>query len=79
MIITYKQCAAARELLGWKRVDLEKKSNISRSTIADFERGKRKLRMDNLEKLLITFKDAGIKFINEDGTIGVKIDLTKIN
>ena len=71
MIINYRQSISARELLGWTRSDLEKKSIISRSTIADFERGVRKLRMDSLEKLLKTYKDAGIVFIDDDVHLGV--------
>ena len=39
VIITNKQCRAARELLEWKQNDLAKKSKISSGTIADFERG----------------------------------------
>ena len=62
MIINYKQCIAARELLGWKREDLEKKAKISRSTLADFERGARNLRMDSLDRVLEAFKKAGIVF-----------------
>jgi len=73
MIINYKQCIAARDLLGWKREDLEKNAKISRSTLADFERGARNLRMESLKRILETFKNAGIVFIN-NGEIGVKID-----
>ena len=55
MIISYKQCKAARELLGWSRSDLEKRAAIGRSTLADFERGSRSLRMDNFEKIAKNF------------------------
>ncbi len=71
MLVTYKQFIAARELLGWAREDLEKKAKISRSTLAEFERGNRNLRMDNFEKLLTTFAKAGIKFINNEEGVGV--------
>ncbi|MFT7088214.1 MAG: transcriptional regulator with XRE-family HTH domain [Rickettsiales bacterium] len=70
MIITYKQCKAARELLGWSREDLEKKAKISRSTLADFERGARNLRMDNYEKILKAFDGGGIKFVNNEEGVG---------
>ncbi|MFT7099196.1 MAG: transcriptional regulator with XRE-family HTH domain [Rickettsiales bacterium] len=76
MLVTYKQFIAARDLLGWTRRDLEKKSKISRSTLADFERGDRNLRMDNFEKLLNTFEEAGIKFVNNEEGVGV-IELSK--
>ena len=48
VIITNKQCRAARELLEWKQNDLAKKSKISSGTIADFERGVRELRVSTL-------------------------------
>jgi transcriptional regulator with XRE-family HTH domain len=76
MLVTYKQCIAARDLLGWTREELEKKSKISRSTLAEFERGNRNLRMDNFEKLLNTFEEAGIKFVNNEKGVGV-IELSK--
>ena len=75
MIITHRQCIAARELLGWKREELEKKAEISRSTLADFERGARNLRMDSLERILGAFEKAGIKFENDD--VKYRIDLLK--
>jgi len=71
MLVTYKQFIAARELLGWTREDLEKKAKISRSTLAEFERGNRNLRMDNFEKLLKAFEKAGIKFVNNEEGVGV--------
>lgn len=71
VIITYKQCRAARELLGWKQNDLAAKSSISAATIADFERGVRELRVSTLEKLINTFENAGIKFENNSVMYGV--------
>jgi transcriptional regulator with XRE-family HTH domain len=73
VIIAYKQCRAARELLGWKQNDLAEKSSISAATIADFERGVRELRVSTLEKLINTFEDAGIKFENDEVKYGVEL------
>jgi len=73
IIITYKQCRAARELLGWKQNDLASKSSISSTTIADYERGVRELRVSTLEKLINTFEEAGIKFENDEVKYGVEL------
>jgi transcriptional regulator with XRE-family HTH domain len=73
VIITYKQCRAARELLGWKQNDLSAKSVISSGTIADFERGVRELRVSTLEKLISTFEEAGIRFENNDVKYSVEL------
>ena len=71
MLPTYKQCIAARDLLGWTREDLEKKAKIGRSTLADFERDARNLRIDNYEKIINAFEKAGIKFVNNEEGVGV--------
>ncbi len=73
MFPTYKQCIAARELLGWTREDLEKKAKITRSTLAGFERGERNLRMDNFEKILKAFEKAGIRFEDNESAYVVKL------
>ncbi len=73
IIITNKQCKAARELLGWKQDNLSEKSKISSGTIADFERGVRNLRMETLEAIVDTFEKAGIRFENNETEFGVKL------
>ena len=73
IIITHKQCKAARELLGWKQNDLSRKSKISSGTIADFERGVRSLRVETLENIVDAFKKAGIRFENNDIEFGVSL------
>ena len=72
IIITAKQCRAARELLGWKQTDLSDISEIGIATIADFERGSRDPIKRTLKEIRRNFEEAGIEFINEDG-IGVKL------
>ena len=71
-IILPKQCRAARELLGWKQVDLVEKSGIGIATIADFERGSRSPIVRTLKEIRRTFEDAGVVFVN-NGEIGVKV------
>ena len=73
VIITYQQCKAARDLLDWKQDDLSKKSKITKSTIADFERGVRNLRVETLEKIINAFEKAGIRFENNDIEFGVSL------
>jgi len=73
IIITSKQCRAARELLGWKQTDLSDASGIGIATIADFERGSREPIKRTLKDIRRNFEEAGIIFIN-NGEIGVKID-----
>ena len=70
MMVTHIQCRAARELLQWSRSDVEKRAGISRSTLADFERGTRNLTMESFKKILNAFEEAGIEFINDDQKIG---------
>ncbi len=72
-IITISQCKAARDLLGWKQSDLSEKSSISESTIADFERGVRTLAARTMRDVKAAFEDAGVKFINDEVWLGVKI------
>jgi len=71
--ITSNQCKAARDLLGWKQSDLSEKSSIGESTIADFERGAREPAVRTLRDIKGAFEDAGIKFINDDAWLGVKV------
>lgn len=73
VIISNKQCRAARELLGWKQDDLCKASKITKSTIADFERGVRDLRMGTLENIINAFEKRGVRFENNESELGVKL------
>ena len=74
VIITYKQCKAARELLGWKQDDLAQKAGISAGTIADFERGMRELRVSTLEKIVDAFKVERVTFENSDSKLSVELN-----
>lgn len=76
MIITYRQCKAARELLGWSRDDLVEKSGIGASSLDDFERGARNLRLDNYNKILKAFEVGGIRFLENEEGVGL-IELHK--
>jgi len=78
IIITAKQCRAARELLGWKQIDLSNFSGIGMATIADFERESRQPIERTLNELKRSFEEAGIKFINKEDWLGVKLKNKKI-
>ncbi len=75
VIITYQQCKAARDLLSWKQDDLSEKAGINKTTLADFERGLRNLKVDTLEKIIDAFEKAGIRFENDE--VKYRIDLLK--
>ena len=79
LIITPNQCKAARDLLEWKQSDLSEKSEIGTTTIADFERGYRKLTSRTLKELKRTFEDAGIEFIDDEKGEGVKLLKIKVD
>lgn len=71
------QCKAARDLLGWKQSDLSEKSSIGESTIADFERGAREPAVRTLRDIRNAFEDVGIKFVNDEAWVGVKLSTKK--
>ena len=75
VIITYQQCKAARDLLNWKQDDLSREAGINKTTLADFERGVRKLKIDTLEKIIDAFEKAGIRFENDE--VKFRVDLLK--
>lgn len=54
-------------MLGWSQAELAKAANVSRQTIADFERGAHLPISNNLASIIAAFQKAGIEFIREDG------------
>ncbi|MDB2550645.1 helix-turn-helix transcriptional regulator [Rickettsiales bacterium] len=75
VIITSEQCKAARDLLKWNQGDLSKNAGINKTTLADFERGVRNLKIDTLEKIINAFEKSGIRFENDE--IKYRVDLLK--
>jgi len=60
-------------MLGWSQTQLAEASNVSRQTIADFERGAHKPIGNNLSSIIAAFTAAGIDFIPENGGgVGVR-------
>lgn len=67
-----EQCRAARAMLGWSQTTLAEAANVSRQTIADFERGAHMPIANNLASIIAVFEQAGITLINaEGGAVGV--------
>jgi transcriptional regulator with XRE-family HTH domain len=54
-------------MLGWSQSQLAEAANVSRQTIADFERGAHTPIGNNLASIAAAFEKAGIDFIPENG------------
>ncbi|WP_267890857.1 helix-turn-helix transcriptional regulator [Xaviernesmea oryzae] len=65
--LTVEQCRGARAMLGWSQTALAEAANVSRQTIADFERGAHIPIDNNLLSIITAFEAAGIAFIPENG------------
>lgn len=66
-MITPKQSKAARALLGWRGDTLARGAGISKSTLADFERGAHTPISNNMKSIEMAFKTAGVVFIGLTG------------
>nr|WP_281406149.1 helix-turn-helix domain-containing protein [Rhizobium sp. ERR 942] len=72
-LLTTEQCRGARAMLGWSQAELAKAANVSRQTIADFERGAHMPINNNIGSIIAAFQAAGIEFIPENGGgVGVR-------
>lgn len=67
MTLTPAQSRAARGLLDWSQSELASRSNLSESTIRDFEKGRRVPSPNNLAAIRHAFEAAGVIFIAENG------------
>ena len=67
MSLSAAQCRAARGLLDWPQTELTSRSNLSESTIRDFEKGRRVPSPNNLAAVARAFEAAGLEFIPENG------------
>lgn len=73
--MTPAQSRAARGLVDWSQVELASKSNLSESTVRDFERGRRVPNPNNLAAIQRALEAAGVEFTN-GGEPGVKLRRT---
>ncbi len=61
------QSRAARGLLDWSQTELAAKSNLSESTIRDFEKGRRVPSTNNLAAIVRALEAAGVIFVPGNG------------
>ncbi|WP_018964097.1 helix-turn-helix transcriptional regulator [Ancylobacter sp. FA202] len=65
--ITPAQSRAARGLLDWSQSALAQASNLSESTVRDFEKGRRLPTVNNLAAIQRALEAAGVIFVDENG------------
>ena len=73
--LTSAQIRASRSMLRWDQADLTEKSGVSLATIKRLEKmeGVVKGNRVTIEAIARAFTDAGVGFINDDDSIGVKL------
>ncbi|HEV7335884.1 MAG TPA: helix-turn-helix transcriptional regulator, partial [Bosea sp. (in: a-proteobacteria)] len=59
------QCRAARGLLDWSQSELASRSNLSESTVRDFEKNRRIPGPNNLAAIRAAFEAAGVQLLTE--------------
>jgi transcriptional regulator with XRE-family HTH domain len=80
MSLIAEQCRAGRALLGWSQDDLVNASKVTKSTIANFEAGKRTPYDRTLADVRAALEKAGCIFIDENGEgPGVRLRKAKWN
>jgi transcriptional regulator with XRE-family HTH domain len=62
MNLTPEQSRAARGLLDWSQTQLAQRSNLSESTVRDFEKGRRLPSINNLAAIERALESAGVIF-----------------
>ena len=62
MTISPSQVKAARELLGWSKINLASQSGVGSFVIEKFERGARSMRPESLDALRNALEAAGVEF-----------------
>lgn len=67
-MITAAQSRGARGLLDWSQSQLAERSNLSESTIRNFEKGRKDPSTNNLAAIRGALESAGIQFL-EGGTV----------
>ncbi|MDP4027215.1 helix-turn-helix transcriptional regulator [Methylobacterium sp. NEAU 140] len=67
MSLTAAQSRAARGMLDWSQTELAGRSNLSESTVRDFEKGRRTPSPNNLSAIRQVLEAAGIEFIPQNG------------
>ena len=75
LMLTPKQCKAARALLGWTQSDLSEKSGVGTGTVKDFESERHAINSKALTSIIRAFQKAGLilYFDGDGGGPGVRV------
>jgi transcriptional regulator with XRE-family HTH domain len=75
------QIRAARALLGWRQEDLSNASGVGTATIQRLEKSRRPIAsyVSTLVRIQTAFEQAGIQFLEDDGTGGLGLRMAKTN
>jgi transcriptional regulator with XRE-family HTH domain len=76
--MTPAQSRAARGLVDWSQSDLGDRSNLSESTVRDFEKGRRIPGPNNLAAMRAALEAEGVLFIDGNGE-GPGVRLRKVS
>ncbi len=71
-ILTPALCRAARGMLDWTQSDLAEHSQVSRSTIRDYEGARHELHRPTAAQLLHALEEGGVIFIEVEG-VGIAL------
>lgn len=67
MSLTPEQSRAARGLVDWSQTELGTRSNLSESTVRDFEKGRRVPSQNNIAAIRAALETAGVIFVDQNG------------
>ena len=67
IILTPALCRAARGLLDWTQNDLAERSEVSRSTIRDYEGNHHNVHRATAAQIIRAFEDGGVLFRDFEG------------
>jgi len=67
--LTREQSRAARGLIDWSQARLAKESNLSESTVRDFEKDRRLPGPNNLLAIRTALEQAGVIFLDSGATV----------
>src|SRR3546814_10057843 len=68
-----EQCRAARGLLNWTQEKLAVLAGVSRSTVRDFETGRKQLHRATEAVLVDSLEKAGIRLLSDQRGVGIKM------
>jgi len=73
-MLSPEQTRAARGWLAWSQEELAKRSNVSLSTVRDFEAGRRVPIKNNMEAMRLSLEMAGVSLLfRGDSPLGIQV------